>query len=116
MSSALTFVAVALALLGVLASWASPICFGEHWLKKQDQGPLGLVTWSLIGVVGYATILVALLAGYQSVATTLAEVALAVTLWLMYRAYRLRYLCPACVLVWLVGIVLALLLIGHPLR
>lgn|GEM_PF-6353931 len=98
-----------LAALGIILSFFAHTCAESqtHGIKLAKF--FGKVPWSIIGPIGYVLIIAANgIAWVNPVVTqVLTGTGAFVTLWLMYVAYRVKLLCPYCMVIWLLNMLIA---------
>jgi hypothetical protein len=87
---------------GVILSLLAWGCVRGEMQRPGDDSAFGVIPWALIGVAGYSA-LAAAEALYLEAVRPLAIVIALVTLWLVWKAYRMKMGCPVCPLVWVLN-------------
>ncbi len=96
---------VLLAAIGAMLTGVSVGCVAAHLKNPADGKLFGKVPWWLIGVIGY--ILIAFSVLIPDATKILAIGIVPVTLWLIYKAIKIKLTCPFCPLIWLLNAAIA---------
>lgn len=90
---------------GVWLSILGGYCVRGFTKRPEDAKFLGIVPWSIVGVFGYIAIGLSAWLEIPFATYTLVAIALFTTLWLLiFRAIKMKMLCPMCLALYLVNV------------
>jgi uncharacterized membrane protein len=104
----MNMIIVFVSLFGVAASLLAYGCAKVHAHDIQDTMFFGTsVPWAFVGVAGY--LLIAATTAWPMVTRTLVLIGALTTAFLIFKAQRAGLICPGCILVWFVNVLLVVL-------
>ena len=91
-----------LSLLGIFATFVGIPCVGGH-LKTEADRKLFMVPLMIIGVVGYLLIALTTFFSFATVNHILVYSSGLFTIYLMVKAYQIKFGCPVCFAIWILN-------------
>lgn len=93
---------------GTVFSIYGAYCVRGFTKKPEDAKFLGRIHWSIVGVLGYIAIGLSVRMHYIYLTYALVSIALLTTIWLfIFRAIKMKMMCPACLVIYVLNILMA---------